>query len=105
MRGTFYGWLADIICLKYCNCKGISQQLADAFKICLNQASTGPDILLFKRFHDNWRKFSHKLPENSNPLILAPADVKSFIAEQLTLTHPCDDYLELLQLSAVAVGL
>ena len=60
---------------------------------------------MFKRFHDNWRKFSHKLPENSNPLILAPANVKSFKAEQLTLAHPYADYFELLQLSAVAVGL
>lgn len=78
--------------------------LADTFKACLGP-STGPDILLFKRFRDSWNALRHEPLAREAPLIAASDEVKSFIQEQLMLTHPRDDYLELLQLSAMAVGL
>ena len=79
--------------------------LSDAFKVCLG-SSTGPDILLFKRFRDNWNLFNHNVQEEVGvPLINASNVVKTFITDQLSLTHPRDDYLELLQLAGKAVGL
>jgi hypothetical protein len=44
---------------------------------------------------------SYKMP----PLIPASDNLRQFIQEQTVQQHPCNDYLELLQLAAVAVGL
>lgn len=79
--------------------------LADVFKICFGP-STGPDILLFKRFREGWSRLNHhELKSGEVPLIVATENVKSFIHEHLNLEHPRDDYRELLTLSAVAVGI
>ena len=47
----------------------------------------------------------HQPKQTATPLVTASDEVKAFIAEQLQLVHPRDDYLEFLQLAASLVGL
>lgn len=79
--------------------------LSDAFGVCFGP-STGPEILFFKRFKDKWSNLVHHQPTaTATPLISASDKLKDFIAEQLQLGHPRDDYKEFLQLAACMVGL
>ena len=79
--------------------------LADAFNICFGP-SNGPEIKLFKRFKEDWQKLRTTTSQlQENPGILAKESLKNFISERLTKTHERDDYLELLQLAALMVGL
>lgn len=79
--------------------------LSDVFKVCLGP-STGPDVLFFKRFRDKWSQLNNReLQVHEVPLIEAPDSLRQFIQDQITQQHPRDDYLELLQLAAFAVGL
>jgi hypothetical protein len=79
--------------------------LSDAFGVCLGP-STGPDILFFKRFRDNWSELRHRTPrERQTPLIPVNDDVKTFITEQRNLKYPRADYQEFLNLAASVVGL
>jgi len=79
--------------------------LSDAFGVCLGP-STGPDILLFKRFKDKWSKLVHHQPlPRLVPLVSACDRLKEFIAEQLQLGHPRDDYREFLHLEASMIGI
>ena len=48
--------------------------LADVFKVCLGPF-TGPEILLFKRFRDNWMLFQHEIQERETPSIAATGEV------------------------------
>jgi hypothetical protein len=80
--------------------------LSDAFKECnISGPSTGPEILVFKRFKDNWSKINHQPKPQSAPLIPATDSQKSFIADQLQENHSREDYRELLTLAALLVGL
>jgi hypothetical protein len=79
--------------------------LADCFGVCFGPSS-GPDITLFKRFRENWFKLNHHVPQaQASPLITADDDLKSFISEHMTVNHSRDDYLELLNLAGLMVGL
>lgn len=79
--------------------------LSDAFGVCFGP-STGPEILIFKRFRVSWSELMHYQPKpRPTPLIYASAELKEFIFEQLQLNHPRDDYKEFLQLAASIVGL
>lgn len=79
--------------------------LADAFDICLG-SSTGPDILIFKRFRDKWSEINHhKRNECQTPLIRVSDQLKAFIADQSQLNYPREDYREFLFLAAVLIGL
>lgn len=85
--------------------------LGAAFKKAVGGISTGPDILIFKRFKEQWQfidgeKFQ---PASSDPSVEAliassRADILQFATAQLTLAHPRDDYEELLELSVIFVG-
>ena len=78
---------------------------SDAFSVCLGP-STGPDILFFKRFRDNWSKLRYRTPrERQAPIIPVNDDVKTFITEQRNLKYPRADYKEFLNLAASAVAL
>jgi len=80
--------------------------LSDAFAVWFFGLSTGPEILLFKRFTEVWPNLVHRQPKPTvTPLISACDKLKAFIAEQLQLSHPRDDYQEFLQLAASLVGL
>jgi len=78
--------------------------LSDAFGVCLGP-STGPDILFFKRFRENWPKLNtHCIPQHT-PKILATDSLKMFISEQLTKHCAREDYKEFISLAALMVGL
>ena len=79
--------------------------LADAFRVCLGP-STGPDILMFKRFREKWSKLEHHEPKQRQfPMIAVEDSLKVFISEQLSTQHCRDDYCEFLNLAAMMVGL
>ena len=79
--------------------------LSDAYGVCLGP-STGPEISIFKKFKENWPKLlRYQLKPRPTPLIFASDKLKEFIAEQLQLGHPRDDYKEFLQLAASMIGL
>ena len=79
--------------------------LADSFTVCFGPSS-GPEILLFKRFKGMWFQLNHHKPQlSAEPLIAASDDEKDFILQQLELTHARDDYLELLTLASSMLGL
>ena len=55
---------------------------------------------------DNWSKLKHREPKRTDfPGVEVSEDVKRFIAEQLGLKHPRDDYLEFLSVAGFMVGL
>jgi hypothetical protein len=79
--------------------------LSDAFGVCFGPSS-GPEILLFKRFKEKWVNLVQRRPKaRAMPLIPASDKLKAFIHEQLQVRHPRDDYRELLLLAASMVGL
>ena len=79
--------------------------LSDCFTVCFGP-STGPEILMFKRFREKWSELSHTQPQPRRvPILSAPDDIKTFILQQMTQQHARDDYLELLCLSGLLVGL
>ena len=73
--------------------------------------STGPEMLLFKRFKSHWPtvvKDNFKPGTDNDEVLQAVNDVKedmvAFLLEQLAGTQPRDDYLELLELSLIFLG-
>jgi hypothetical protein len=79
--------------------------LSDAFTVCLGP-STGPEIVFFKRFREQWSKLKHHQPKlQQSPRIHVSEDVRRFISEQLAQKHPRDDYLEFLTVAAFMVVL
>ena len=81
--------------------------LPDTFSVCFGQ-STGPEILFFKRFRENWSKLNHHEPKKQVvPIITASESLKTFISDQLKIATklPRDDYRELLNLASLMIGL
>ena len=79
--------------------------LSDGFSVCFGPSS-GLEILIFRRFRNNWRSLNHLEPNKQNtPLVFASENLKFFLLEQLANEHPRDDYLEFLQLAALMVGM
>lgn len=84
--------------------------LSAAFKTVFG-TSSGPDVLLFKRFRDQWDKIDK---ENFQPAAtdeyvsrtLSPfcKDIMEFINKQLLQQQVRDDYRELLELSIIFIG-
>jgi len=73
--------------------------------------STGPDILIFKRFHDQWSFIDHDgfQVASSDPsveLLVAPyrSDILSFARTYLQAEQPRDDYREFLELAVIFLG-
>ena len=84
--------------------------LAEAFSITMG-SSSGPEILLFKRFKEFWPNIiiSHYKPgievtAIANSLQDVSADMKVFVIEQLAMAHQRDDYQELLELTLMFLG-
>ena len=77
--------------------------LSDVFTTCMGPSS-GPDILLFKHFRSTWPKLHHQ-PQDTSPLVVAPTDVLQFLRTTMDDKHPREDYLELIHLAAIMVGL
>lgn len=78
--------------------------LSDVFGCCFGPSS-GPEIPMFKRFRQNWNKLAHHTVAREQPLIPASDELKCFISNQIMQSHARDDYLELLHLAGLAVGL
>ena len=47
----------------------------------------------------------HHQPQDSRPLVVAPTDVLQFVRTTMDDKHPSEDYLELIHLAAIMVGL
>lgn len=84
--------------------------LAAAFKACMG-VSSGPDILLFKRFQAYWGRidkttFDSGLTDDVvQPRISAESErILTFATSQLTSHQPRDDYRELLELTILFIG-
>jgi hypothetical protein len=67
--------------------------------------SSGPEIKLFQRFKQSWPNINQKPQDVLVLLINAPNDIKDFITHHQHEAHIREDYLELLQLAAHAVGI
>ena len=85
--------------------------LANAFNECFGP-TTGPEILLFKRFKDCWSSLIHQQLSlddvaklQKTPKIAASDSLKAFISQQLGETHAREDYKELLNLAGLLLGL
>ena len=79
--------------------------LSDAFSVCFRQSS-GPKILLIKRFRENWSKLNHHEPKKQSlPLIVASSSFKIFISDQLKIAVklPRNDYREFLNLVSLMI--
>lgn len=73
------------------------------FAAC-NIPSTGPDILLFKRFKDHWQFIDQDRFEVSTNDIADHDEIISFCTMHLAIVQPRDDYRELLELSLIFLG-
>ena len=80
--------------------------LSDIFCVCFGPSS-GPDISMFKKFRQKWTKLAKHNPSTqpAEVLIETSESVKFFIQNQLKESHVRKDYLELLQLAGLVVGL
>ena len=78
--------------------------LSDIYRLCFGP-SCGAEVPMFKRFRQNWSELNHKNPSHDQPLIIASDELKSFVEIQILKSQSRDDYLELLQLTALAIGL
>lgn len=80
--------------------------LADIFKLCLTDVSTGPEIVIFKKFKDNWTNLNHHQPILQDRSLIAVSNVvKNFVEDQLKLNQSRNDYRELIELAAMMIGL
>jgi len=78
--------------------------LSDAFGVCFGP-STGPEILIFKRFRDKWSVLANHTPMvRQAPFIIVTDSLKAFIAEHSHFEYPRDDYREFICLAASMVG-
>ena len=81
--------------------------LSSAFQMFF-VTSSGPDILLFKRFHSQWNSIDQSVfqPGTTDEflrqhLLSVSDDLMTFPKSQLEITHPREDYQEILELSTL----
>jgi len=81
-----------------------------AFGVCLGSTS-GPEVLLFKRFKDQWSFIDQKMystsadvAEMSQVLDSVREDVLKFAEQQLQQRQVRDDYREFIELSVIFLG-
>lgn len=84
--------------------------LEKAFNVTLGP-STGPEILLFKRFKAFWPnilftdyKAGVEVPTIGEALADVLDDIKTFVTDQLQMSHQREDYQELLELALIFIG-
>lgn len=82
-----------------------------AFEKTIGGASTGPEILPFKRFQEHWQfvdqeKFQPASTDPSVEVLVSSsrADILEFANDQLKNSQPRDDYLEFVELSIIFIG-
>jgi hypothetical protein len=78
--------------------------LSEAFTVGF-QPSTDPHIEFFKRLWEKWSKLHHKEPCQEVYQYSATDDLKDSIQQQLMKKHPREDYLELLSLAGLQIGM
>ena len=80
--------------------------LSDIFFVCFGPSS-GPEIAMFKKFRQQWTTLAnHNVSTKPGEALIESSDsLKLFIENQLNKSHVRKDYLELLQLAGLAVGL
>ena len=79
--------------------------LSYVFIVCFG-SSSGPEILIFKRFREKWTKLNHHEPKLQGiQLVTTPDELNSFIHYQLSEVHQCEDYKELLNLAGLHIGM
>ena len=74
------------------------------FSEACNIPSTGPDILIFKRFQQHWEFIDKEQYEVAEHNVANKEDILTFCYIQLTSCHPHDDYRELLELTIIYLG-
>jgi hypothetical protein len=84
--------------------------LEEAFSITMGPSS-GPEILLFKRFKAYWSnivladyKPGIEVPVIASAMADVVDDMKTFITDQLEMSHQREDYQELLELALLFIG-
>lgn len=84
--------------------------LGCVFKECMGPTS-GPDVLLFKRFQKVWSTLDHTVYITvgddqvlRNAVVGIQAEIIAFAAEHLQEKQPRDDYRELLELTIIFLG-
>jgi len=82
-----------------------------AFETTSIGTSTGPEILIFKRFREQWQfidrdNFQVSSSDPSVELLVAPhrSDILSFAKTYLQSEQPRDDYREFLELAVIFLG-
>jgi len=99
----------------YLACRHHSHEilLEEAFSITMGSSmtSSGPEILLFKRFKKFWSNIlvANYKPGVENPVVASQlkdvcGDISDFVVDQLGLTHQREDYVELLELTLLFLG-
>jgi hypothetical protein len=66
--------------------------------------STGPDILLYKRFQKSWKQIQKETYETDATIMPWKEEVLTFCKHKLKECHPRADYRELLELTIIYLG-
>jgi hypothetical protein len=82
----------------------IIEIVAEKVFVACDNPSTGPDILLFKRFQQQWQLIDKKQFQVLDDNVNDREDILSFCRQQLAVKHPRDDYRELLELTMIFLG-
>lgn len=77
--------------------------ISDVFNKCHN-LSTGPDILLFKRFQNSWDTIDKEKYESHQNNLPDKESIVKFCKEQLEKSHSRADYRELLEITIIYLG-
>lgn len=82
-----------------------------AFEKTVGTSSTGPDILLFKRFREQWQfidpdSFKPATTDNTVEALVASSrpELVKFFKQQMNIDHARDDNREFLELSVIFMG-
>jgi hypothetical protein len=82
----------------------IMETVAEKVFTACNIPSTGPDVLLLKRFKQHWQFIDKDNFEVLQDDATDRDDIITFCTQKLAVTQPRDDYRELLELSIIFVG-
>jgi hypothetical protein len=91
--------------LLYLACRHhITEIVAEKVFVACDNQSTGPDILLFKRFQQQWQFINKELFQVCDDNVNDREDIISFCQHQLAVKQQRDDYRELLELTMIFLG-
>lgn len=82
----------------------IMEIIADKVFAACHIQSTGPDILLFKRFQQQWEFIDKERYDVLEDHVINRDDILTFCRQQLGIHQPRDDYRELLELCMIFLG-